>query len=538
MFMAACLLLAGSSRISAQEILLSGHGLGPGQGLGADAERVLDRDGDGRDDLVCGAPSASAGGFNAVGELALFSSATGERIATISGTAAGGRFGQSVRQTGDLNGDGYPELLVGEPGSTGACVGGRLVLLDGVTLSRLSSLPGPVAMARLGERLVVLDDLNGDGVPELAASAPGYTLGVDAGVGAVLIVDPVSLTTLRTLTGQFPYDAFGTGLGTLPDLNGDGRRELVVGSPGFDPPGLTGAGLVQVINPLNGVTLRAFPGQSASDGLGFTCDGLPDANGDLVPDLIAGAPSAAPGGTPLAGKGVLLSGSDGTVLATHAGAFSSDSFGMAVCGLGDLDQDGFGDYACGSPYARAAGLSAAGRMLVFSGATATLLYAFEGTLAGGGRGGLIRPLSDMNEDGRDDFALGSPAADGAAGANQGRIDLHLGQKGDLTIESTGQYGSPFAIRVQAHPSQLVLLLVDLQQGSLHTKYGEICLALGPAFAWAPLGWTTPDGWLTVSGTLPPSGPPSTPLYTQCLVANPSSPPIYWTGGCASLLLIP
>ncbi|MFH0946857.1 MAG: integrin alpha, partial [Planctomycetota bacterium] len=115
--LATWLLLSTSSQVSAQEILLSDHGLSAGEGLGADAERVFDRDGDGRDDLLAGAPLASPGGLSGAGALAVFSSATGARVATVPGTVAGGRFGQSVRQTGDLNGDGIPELLVGEPGS-------------------------------------------------------------------------------------------------------------------------------------------------------------------------------------------------------------------------------------------------------------------------------------------------------------------------------------------------------------------------------------------------------------------------------------
>lgn len=272
--------------------------------------------------------------------------------------------------------------------------------------------------------------------------------------------------------------------------------------------------------------------------MGFSCDGLSDLNLDQIPDVIAGAPAADPGGLSLAGEARVLSGQDGQVLAIHPGLAAIDSFGTVVARVGDLDGDGLDEYAAGSPTARVGGLSSAGRVIVYSGASQSLLYEFVGTAQNEGLGSSIRPLFDQNGDQRNDLAIGSPGADGPSSNNCGRVDLRLGQVASLTVDTTGQYGTPFTIRIQGTPSQQVLLLLDVAPGSIQTQYGEILLAMSPVFQVVGIGSTTPSGWLVLTATLPPSGPPNQPLFLQCVVANPFPPPTYWAGGGDDLILTP
>ncbi|MBI4881475.1 MAG: hypothetical protein HY812_17705 [Planctomycetes bacterium] len=521
-----------------QDVLSTSQGQVAGDLFGTAIERFHDLNGDLLDDLAVGAASASPGGLTSAGEVAIVDSASGGRLLTIPGAVAYGRFGASVLRLPDLGGDGVPELAIGQPGKSGINPAGEVVILDGATLAPLGAVPGPGAGARLGEGLVLLDDVSGDLVPDFAASAPGHGFSTGSEIGAVLIIDPVTRSVLRTFAGAADFDSFGRGLGTIPDRSGDGRRDLVIGSPGFDPPGLIGAGRVQVFDAANGLQLLALPGLEQGDALGSACDGVLDLDADAVPDLVAGAPSARPGGVPLAGMGYVFSGATGQVLFTHPGAASGDALGRTVAGLGDLDGDGRGDYGCGSPLVNTAAGSGAGMLAVFSGTSHALLYRFEGKAANAGLGGALRFLGDLDADSRQDFAIGSPLFDALSGADAGKADIHLGQVGGLSIESTGKYGSPFTLALQATPGSLAFLFVDLAPGSFSSPFGQFYLGFTPVITVAFFGTLDPGGWLTFSGALPASGPPNLTFYTQCLVENPFPPPAYWTSGCAELTLVP
>ncbi len=521
-----------------QDVLSTSQGQAAGDLFGTSLERDHDRNADGLDDLAVGAAGASPGGVASAGEVTIVDSANGVRLLTVPGTVPYGRFGASVLKLPDLDGDGVPELAVGHPGKSGINPAGEVVILDGATLAALGAVPGPGVGARLGEGLAALDDMNGDGVADFAASAPGHGFLIGSEIGAVLVIDPVTRWVLRTLPGAASFDSFGSGLGTIPDLSGDGRRDLVIGSPGFDPQGLIGAGRVQVCDAASGAVIRSIPGLAQGDALGWACDGVLDLDADSVPDVVAGAPSARPGGLSLAGMGYVFSGATGQVLFTHAGAASGDQLGRTVAGLGDLDGDGKGDYGCCSPQAKTAAGSGAGLLAVFSGASHALLYRFEGQAANAGLGGALRLLGDLDGDSRRDFAIGAPLFDALPGADAGRADIHLGQVGDLTIESTGQYGSPFALALQATPGRLAFLFIDVAPGSFPSPYGQFYLGFTPALTVAFLGVLDTGGWLTLSGALPASGPPNFTFYTQCLVENPFPPPACWTSGCAQLTLVP
>ncbi len=510
----------------AQDLRSVSEGVAAAERLGAALARIGDVDQDGFDDLAVGAPEAGSSG----GGVALVSSATGARILAVAGATPLGRFGASIVTLDDLTSDGRPDLAVGAPGSGGSNPG-TVHLLDGATLASFGTIPGPAAGVRFGERLVRLDDQTGDGVAEIAAAAPG----ANGGAGAVLVLDVTTGGVLRTVPGLFGFDAFGTGLGTVPDLSGDARRDLVIGAPGYDPTGLVGAGRVDVVDPVTGVVVKTLLGSASGDALGFACDGTLDVDGDGTPDVVAGAPGATAGGMPNAGSCFVFNGVTGAVISKVDGLAMNDAIGSTVVGLGDLEGDGRGDYACGSPTARVLGLVDAGRLLVVSGGFG-LAYEFTGAAAGDGVGAVCVGVGDLDGDARDDLVLGAPEHPGAAGAAAGRVEVRRGLAAAFTLESNGQYGSPFSLRIQGTPTATAFLLIDVLPGSVPSPYGTICLGFTPLLLLRTVGPLSSGGFHEASGTLPPVGPLNATIHAQAVLSNPFPGPLYWAGGCVSLTL--
>lgn len=511
---------------SAQQLLSHAEGITGLEQFGAAIARIADIDLDGLDDLAVGSPAANS----SQGQVVLISSATGARLLTVPGTIPLGRLGASIVTISDLTLDGRPDLAVGVPGSGGANAG-AVRFLDGVTLATIASIPGPSPGSRFGERLVRLDDVTGDGVPDLAASAPSS----NSSAGAVLVLDVANGTVVRTLVGAVAFDAYGSGLGAVPDLSGDALADLVIGAPGADPAGQIGAGLVEVVDPVTGVVARSLFGLAAGDALGFACDGVPDIDGDGSPEILCGAPGADVGGMQNAGSCFVFNGASGTLLSKIDGLAASDAIGSTVAGLGDLEADGRGDYACGSPTADVIGIVDAGRIMVVSGGFG-LLYEFTGDAAGDGVGGACVGVGDIDGDGRADFVLGAPDHSAPAGNDAGRVELRRGLAAALSIDTTGQYGTPFSLEIQAPPTVQTFLLVDVAAGLVPSPFGDFCIGLTPVFLLRTVGPIPSSGFHNASGTLPPAGPPNTTIYAQVVTSNPFSGPLFWTGGCASLTL--
>jgi hypothetical protein len=169
-----------------------------------------------------------------------------------------------------------------------------------------------------------------------------------------------------------------------------------------------------------------FDGDAAGVRLGERFDVIADVNADGVYDLLAGFPEDDTQGLD-AGRALVLSGADGSVLRQHFGQAAGDRFGEVVVGLDDFDSDGLADYAVS-----ATGFAQAqGAVYAFSNATGAELHQWVGNVAGDRFGTAVDRVGDVNGDNRRDLAIGAPGVDLAGSQDDGTVYVYSGVSGFL-----------------------------------------------------------------------------------------------------------
>jgi hypothetical protein len=320
---------------------------------------IVDPNGDGIADVVVGAPtSGSAGVGNEYPGAAYVYSSTGDAGLSTSPTSltncapTSGEFGGSVASAGDVNGDGFADVIVGASYDQAvACVylGGP----SGIAETAAATLEGPTGGSSEYVAIVVASagDVNGDGYADVLVTS---ARGVSPGSVLIYLGGPggTSTTPATTLATGISGDGFAFSAAGAGDINGDGYGDVVVGAPQTLPDDDAGSPVGAAYVFLGGVTSDA--------GVGLTTTGIPlagkavfgnfgssvasadDVNGDGYADVAVGATagavnvyegSSAPGST----NPIVISGAAGA------------AFGSAVAAAGDVDGDGHSDLVVGAP---------------------------------------------------------------------------------------------------------------------------------------------------------------------------------------------
>ncbi|MCK6446692.1 MAG: FG-GAP-like repeat-containing protein [Planctomycetes bacterium] len=485
-----------------------------------------DVDADGFDDVLVGAPTAAASQFGE-GRAYLFRGSASGPATSPSWTLDGGQdsafLGNSLAGAGDLDGDGYDDVIVGVQGYDTALVDAGRVLCFYGSASGLAATPdvvldGGQAFANFGYPVAPAGDVDGDGYADLAVGAIHHTNGetqegrafVYRGSAAGLATSPAWTAESNQATARF-----GIGLASAGDVDADGFGDLVVGASYYDD-GAVDNGRVYVF--LGSPTgLAASPvwigaGSTASSGVQFgtACAAAGDVDADGYSDVLVGARGFTGS---LAGEGgafVFQGGAQGPSASANWNAQSNQvgaRLGASVAGAGDLDGDGFGDVLVGAPYYDGGELDE-GRALVYLGSATGLstspAWSVESDQAGARLGTCVASAGDVDGNGYGDVLVGAPLWDGGQ-TDEGSARVYLGSSAGLATSPAWQIESD---QSNAFLGQSVASagdvdgdgFLDVLVGAWGYTNGQSMEGRAQLFRGSPLGPSTTPSWSAEGGS--------------------------------------
>ena len=316
---------------------------------------------DGVADVIVGEP---LGGFGRPGLAYVFSGYSGQLLHTLFGPGmAVEGFGSSVAGAGDVNGDGHDDVVVGAPGSLLSSPGSASVYsgADGALLHRFYG----TSNSRLGASVAGAGDLDGDGFDDILVGTPQWGVQPRLWVGSVSAYSGRDGTLLYRVEGTSAMDRLGTAVASVGDLDGDGIQDVLAGAPQTSTIG-SAVGMVSVLSGATGQLIRTLHGNPGYELFGSALSGAGDLDLDGVDDLIVGVGDTPANAGLRAGRVRLISGASGHLLHELDAPLSGDGFGLALAEIGDLDGDGVPEVIVGDPLASGSG-AASGRVRVYSG---------------------------------------------------------------------------------------------------------------------------------------------------------------------------
>jgi hypothetical protein len=443
--------------------------------LGRSVAGAGDVNGDGFDDVVAGAISWDDDQADEGGAFLWLGSSVGlasDPVWVGTSNQTGSQYGLEVQSAGDVNGDGYDDVVVGAPQfADGETDEGRVYLHlgspGGVAPVLGSIADSDVTNSEFG-RALALGDVNGDGYDDLAVGAIAYDGGhMNEGLVIVFMGTPDGTSASNLWFAE--CDATEAALGAsvaMADVDGDGYDDLLAGAPFMDGASAeTGRVFLWKGSPVglgpDGTVANAdwsVEGATAEDWLGSAVAGV-DVDNDGDDDVLVGA-YGWDGVLPNEGAALLYT-SDGSLPGatpswTAVGNESGCEMGVALANAGDVNADGYEDVAVGLPKSDlfGGGLPWVGRVRVYHGSAAglstTIAWHGDGSQAGAYFGRALSGVGDVDGDGYDDLVVGAPGLDVVTGASpygQGRALLFYGSAAGLTPAGGNPINAPWQVMV-------------------------------------------------------------------------------------------
>jgi len=388
------------------------------------------------------------------------------------GEAGDDESGYAVAIAGDVNGDGYDDILIGAPlndDSANNAGQAYLVLgnasgwsMDFNLTDASASFLGEAATDEAGFAVAGAGDVNGDGYDDILIGAHNNDdVPNDAGKTYLILgkasgwaKDTNLANANASFLGEANGDEAGYSVAGAGDVNGDGYDDILFGAYMNDEgPGNDGGQTYLILGKASGwaqdVSLgnadASFWGQAGIDNSGWSVAGAGDVNADGYDDILIGAPLNNEGPGDDSGQTYLIFGkatgwtrdvSLGTADASFQGQVGDDSSGTSVAGAGDVDGDGYDDFLIGAPLNdEGPGNEGGQSYLIFGKASGWAMdtglanadASFWGQAGDDYSGSAVAGAGDVNGDGYDDLLIGALENNEGPGNEAGQTYLILGK---------------------------------------------------------------------------------------------------------------
>jgi hypothetical protein len=327
-------------------------------------------------------------------------------------------FGDRISNAGDVNNDGYDDVIVGafayssDPNFS-TFKGRAYIYYGGSTMDDVADLTitGEGDFIFFAQSLSGIGDVNGDGYDDVIVSANGYNNSTGrayiyyGGSGMDNIPDVI-------MNGEAANNAFGFSVSNAGDVNNDGYNDVIVGAPGYNSS--TGRAYIYYGGSgMDNIADIMMTGGTTNDGLGVSVSAEVDVNNDLYDDVIAGAF----GYNSFTGQAYIYYGGssmDNIADVIMTGEGTNNYFGYSVSGVNDVNNDGYHDVVVGATEYD----SSSGRAYLYFGGSsmdnvADVIMTGEG--ANNYFSWSISGVGDVNNDGYNDLVVGANGYNNSTG---------------------------------------------------------------------------------------------------------------------------